>query len=128
MSRANGKTLGVPVTYRCLGGGGFGETTVSTEGVHHPAELCRGGDIATDHPTWDELFPPTASMHSKVPACPRWRRSTGSSANHLGQVTHRQNPGGMFPAEEILDVPAGDVSELLPAFVGVQPTFGTDDA
>ena len=127
MSRANGKTLGVPVTYRCLGGGGFGETTVSTEGVHHPAELCRGGDIATDHPTWDELFP------HRVDALPRRQHVQDGAidrlvSDHLGQVTHRQIPGGVFPAEEVLDVPAGDVSELLPAFVGVQPAFGTDDA
>ena len=113
------QTLGVPVAHHRLSRGRFGETTMGAEGVHHTTELRGCCDVAAEHPAWDE------SLTYRIHTLPRSQHVEDGTVNgfvryYFHQVTHSQFPRGVLPVDEVLHIPAGDISELLSAFVGVQ--------
>jgi hypothetical protein len=128
-----GEALDVPVAHQRLPGLGLGEPAVEAHRLHEAGQLGRGGDVGAHDAARSQcagggVDALPGSQHVQdhpVVALPRGREL-------LGEVAEAQGPGRVgLPVrgtEELGDVAAGDVGELLAALVGRELAVGTDGA
>ena len=98
--------------------------------LHRAGQLGGGGDVAAEHPAGHQHVGQRRRRSPRARACPGrpGRPGGGSVAGTLDQIADPQLPGRVGPAEEVLDVAAGDRGEVLAALVGDQPTGRSDRA